>query len=49
VCFGHALADQVGGQLDSGFVLTGMYEDGDPTQPLTKFTPTSIATRGLRP
>jgi SAM-dependent methyltransferase len=25
--FGHTLEDQIGGQLDAGFVLAGMYED----------------------
>ena len=30
LCFGHTLADQIGGQLDAGFVLTGFYEDGGP-------------------
>ena len=28
LCFGHTLADQIGGQLDAGFRLTGFYEDG---------------------
>jgi hypothetical protein len=25
--FGHTLEDQIGGQLDAGFVITGFYED----------------------
>ena len=25
--FGHTLDDQIGGQIESGFVLTGFYED----------------------
>jgi SAM-dependent methyltransferase len=49
LCFGHTLADQIGGQLDAGFVLTGLYEDGDPSLPLTKYTPSAIATRALKP
>lgn len=28
--FGHTLADQIGGQLDAGFVLTGFHEDWQP-------------------
>jgi len=45
--FGHSLSDQIQGQLDAGFVLTGMYEDqgGDF---LDKFTDTFIATNALK-
>ena len=28
--FGHSLADQIGGQIEAGFVLTGFYEDTFP-------------------
>ncbi|GAB5404980.1 MAG: class I SAM-dependent methyltransferase [Aureliella sp.] len=27
VCFGHTLEDQIGGQTDAGFSITGFYED----------------------
>jgi SAM-dependent methyltransferase len=47
--YGHTLEDQIGGQLDAGFVLTGFYEDRDPTHPLAKFLPTFIATRAVKP
>jgi SAM-dependent methyltransferase len=47
--FGHTLEDQVGGQLDAGFVLTGFYEDRDPKHPLSKFLSTYAATRALKP
>jgi SAM-dependent methyltransferase len=47
--YGHTLEDQVGGQLDAGFVLTGFYEDRDPTHPLAKFLPAFIATRAVKP
>jgi SAM-dependent methyltransferase len=47
--YGHTLEDQVGGQLDAGFVLSGFYEDRDPTHPLAKFLPTFIATRAVKP
>jgi SAM-dependent methyltransferase len=47
--YGHTLEDQIGGQLDAGFVLNGLYEDRDPTHPLAKFLPTFIATRAVKP
>jgi len=46
--FGHTLSDQIGGQLDAGFVLTGFYEDMDPENPLSDYTPTFIATRAAK-
>ena len=42
------LEDQIGGQLDAGFVLTGLYEDQDPKHPLSKFLPAFIATRAVK-
>jgi hypothetical protein len=47
--YGHTLEDQLGGQLDAGFVLTGFYEDRDPAHPLAKFLPAFIATRAVKP
>jgi len=47
--FGHSLADQIGGQLDAGFVLTGLYEDGSPDRPLARLTPLFLATLAVRP
>lgn len=50
--FGHTLEDQIGGQLNAGFVMTGFYEDrydeatGDP---ISQFMATFIATRAVRP
>lgn len=49
--FSHALEDQIGGQLDVGFVLTGFYEDSygeEENDPLTKYMPTFIATRAVK-
>lgn len=46
--FGHTLTDQIGGQLDAGFILTGFYEDVWPGTPLNEFTPTYIATRSVK-
>jgi len=47
--FGHTLDDQIGGQLETGFLLTGFFEDLDPTSPLGKYIPTFIATRAIKP
>ena len=47
--FGHTLEDQIGGQLDAGFVMAGFYEDGDPAYPLARFLPVFIATRSVKP
>lgn len=46
--FGHTLTDQIGGQLDAGFVITGFYEDIWPGVTLNEFTPTYIATRSVK-
>jgi SAM-dependent methyltransferase len=47
--FGHTLADQIGGQLAAGLVLTGFYEDIDPESVLGDLIPSYIATRALKP
>lgn len=45
--FGHSLSDQIGGQIEAGFVLAGFYEDkGEPL--LNPYTDTCIATRALK-
>ncbi len=46
--WGHSLDDQIGGQLDAGFVLTGFYEDVWPGQALSDFMPHYIATRARK-
>jgi SAM-dependent methyltransferase len=46
--FGHTLEDQIGGQLDAGFVLAGFYEDVWPGQPLSEYMPHYIATRAQK-
>jgi SAM-dependent methyltransferase len=48
--FGHLLTDQIGGQIDAGFVIAGFYEDDwtDQATNLNKYTPTFIATLGLK-
>ena len=50
--FSHTLDDQLGGQLDAGFVLTGFYEDSwsaDEDEPLSDYMQTFFATRALKP
>ena len=47
--FGHTLADQIGGQTDAGFHITGFYEDVHPGLEIAKYIPTYIATRALKP
>lgn len=50
--FSHTLDDQIGGQLDVGFVLTGFYEDSydeEPQDALTPYMPEFIATRAVKP
>ncbi len=46
--FGHTLDDLIGGQLASGFLLTAMFEDKDPKNPLSKYMLTYIASRALK-
>lgn len=45
--FGHTLTDQIGGQLDAGFVITGFYEDNWPGTVLANYTDSYIATRSI--
>ena len=48
--FGHLLTDQIGGQIDAGFLIAGFYEDywSDEATNLNKYTPTYIATLALK-
>jgi SAM-dependent methyltransferase len=46
--FSHSLEDQVGGQLEAGFLLAGIYEDKQNTQ-LGEYFPAYIATRAIKP
>ncbi|HTX90991.1 MAG TPA: class I SAM-dependent methyltransferase [Anaerolineales bacterium] len=47
--FGHSLTDQIAGQTDTGFQITGFYEDICPDSPVSKYHPTYIATRAIKP
>jgi SAM-dependent methyltransferase len=46
--FGHSLDDQLGGQLDAGLVLTGLYEDRDPQNLLSRYIANCLATRAVK-
>ena len=47
--FGHSLTDQIGGQLEAGFLITSMYEDGwNGEDDLDQFLPSFIATRAIK-
>jgi SAM-dependent methyltransferase len=47
VVFGHSLTDQINGQLEAGFKLTGLYEDEHPSPRflIELYMPTMIATK----
>lgn len=49
--FGHSLRDQIGGQLDAGFLLTGFHEDQQPRPRflIDRYVPTFLATRAVKP
>ncbi|KIE44759.1 hypothetical protein U732_350 [Clostridium argentinense CDC 2741] len=47
--FGHTLEDQIKGQIDAGFVITGFYEDTYGGKSiLDKYINTYIATRAVK-
>lgn len=46
--YSHTLEDQIGGQLEAGFVLAGFYEDGWTGITLSDYMPIFIATRALK-
>ena len=50
--FGHSLDDQIGGQLDAGFMLTAFYEDRYSdldADPLSRYINTFLATQAIKP
>jgi SAM-dependent methyltransferase len=49
LCFGHTLADQIGGQIDAGFVLSGFYEDSREEWKLSEYISCFAATRAIKP
>jgi SAM-dependent methyltransferase len=46
--FSHSLEEQIGGQLNAGFLLTGFFEDNQAS-PLGKYMPGYFATRAIKP
>jgi hypothetical protein len=47
--FGHSLEDQIGGQLDAGFVLRGFYEDKWGSRAEDRYFSPFIATWAIKP
>lgn len=50
--FAHTLTDQIGGQLDAGFLLSGFFEDRYSElkdDPISRYMETFVATRAIRP
>ncbi len=47
--FSHTLEDQIGGQTDAGFLISGLYEDRHLDDPVAAHMPTLIATRAIKP
>jgi SAM-dependent methyltransferase len=47
--FSHTLEDQIGGQIDAGFLIAGLYEDRHRDDPIAAHMPTFIATRAIKP
>ena len=49
--YSHTLEEQIGGQIAVGFMIAGFYEDhwSNDATALNKFTPTSMATRAVKP
>ncbi len=47
--YSHTLEEQIGGQIEAGFVLTGFYESYCADDPIAKYMPSYIATRALKP
>jgi len=47
--FSHTLEDQIGGQIDAGFLISGLYEDRHRDDPIAAYMPTFVATRAIKP
>jgi SAM-dependent methyltransferase len=46
--FSHSLEDLIGGQIDAGLILTGLYEDDFAENAISKYIPSFIATRSIK-
>jgi SAM-dependent methyltransferase len=47
--FSHTLEDQIGEQIEAGFLIAGFYEDRHRDDPIAAHMPTLIATRAIKP
>lgn len=50
--FSHSLDDQIGGQIEAGFLIAGFFEDRyrpEQNDPLSRIMPVFIATRAIKP
>jgi hypothetical protein len=47
--FSHTLEEQIGGQIEAGFVITGFYESYRANDPIAQYMPSYFATRALKP
>jgi SAM-dependent methyltransferase len=47
--FSHTLEDQIGGQVEAGFLISGLYEDRHRDDPIAAYMPTYVATRAIKP
>jgi len=45
----HSLDDQIGGQIEAGFLLAGFYEDTEAGWKLSEYFPPYLATRAVKP
>jgi len=47
--FSPTLEEQIGGQTEAGFLISGFYEDRHRDDPIAAFMPTFVATRAIKP
>jgi SAM-dependent methyltransferase len=47
--FSHTFSDQLGGMLAAGLHITGLFEDVDPGDLISRFMPTFMAIRAIKP
>jgi len=47
--FSHSLEEQIGGQIEAGFLISGFYEDHYRDDPIATYLPTYVATKAIKP
>ena len=47
--YSHTLEEQIGGQLEAGFLIIGFYEDYRDDSPIASYMPSYVATRARKP